>query len=219
MLAASQWIWQMDISTLCYAGCQALEVFPAAAEFALPGHHPRPLMSVAGQRGGHAWGSCAQRRGSQLHGAFYFCLKCSGFHFRLTPGPTAQGCLASHTIVRAVKAPVFFWCGLVGTAAAACAKQWAFPAAGVRLQQCWREFMGLPLKLTAQMKLSLFSLLHSCRILTDCTFSAADCQDEISQQEEHTFIIYVSDTGLPSKRWWEGLNPSSKMLRKAIRHC
>lgn len=40
-----------------------------------------------------------REEGTQLHGAFYFCLKVSGFHFRLTPSPAAQGCEASHTIV------------------------------------------------------------------------------------------------------------------------
>lgn len=115
-----------------------------------------------------------------------FCLKVSAFHFRLTHKPKPQGYMASHVLVRAVTCSCvllikIWFSGL----------QELLPELGVfekgehvqqlalldsslakeSLQDClWNLLHGSN---------SACFLFHSCQILTDCVFPAADCRYEI----------------------------------------
>lgn len=145
------------------------------------GSHPRPSVSVAVGSVVATLGDVVLREGgTQLHGAFYFCLKVSSFHFRLTLSPTAQGCVASHTNVWAIKAPVFFWCVLVGAAAGArdFCKGMSISSSCCYAPALLKRVYGIAFETyctdETQPVVSL-SLLSN----TDCAFPAADCQDEI----------------------------------------
>lgn len=166
----------MGISTLCYSGCQTLRLFPQPSEFPSPGATVPSVTLIPGTQEFQwvclwvaQWPCMGLLWSEQWHDSVtwcYFCLNVSGFHFRLTHNPKTRGCMASHVLIRAVICSDFllikiWFSGLqellleLGISA----KGQASPTPGiVRLQLCWGEFMGLPLKLAAWVKFSLLSL-------------------------------------------------------------